>query len=430
MNDLLKEINEKISQYLMKRDQKFVPGETPILVGSAVYDDKEINAIVGSVLKGWFGLGTKGREFEKAFSERVGKKHSIYVNSGSSANFLALHGVKTKLGLEGGEVVTPASAFPTTVNPIIQLGFKPHFIDVDGTLNVKPEWVASAINENTKGIVFAHSLGNPAKVDEIKKIADENNLFLIEDCCDALGSKYRGKECGSWGDVATHSFYPAHIITTGEGGMVCTDDSAIKRIIVGLRDWGRDCWCSTDEKNVLGACGERFDHKVVDVPYDHKYIYSQIGYNMKPLELQAAMGLEQLNKLSAFIEARKRNFELYKEEFEGMSEHFALPEINEGAEPVFFGLPITIRNPKVDRQALIKFLNESKIATRLFFGGNLIRQPAYKDVCFAKTGDLENSDNILKNFFWIGNHPGITEEMIRFVSRKFRDFLKYKGVIE
>jgi len=264
MNDLLKEINEKISQYLMKRDQKFVPGETPILVGSAVYDDKEINAIVGSVLKGWFGLGTKGREFEKAFSERVGKKHSIYVNSGSSANFLALHGVKTKLGLEGGEVVTPASAFPTTVNPIIQLGFKPHFIDVDGTLNVKPEWVASAINENTKGIVFAHSLGNPAKVDEIKKIADENNLFLIEDCCDALGSKYRGKECGSWGDVATHSFYPAHIITTGEGGMVCTDDSAIKRIIVGLRDWGRDCWCSTDEKNVLGACGERFDHKVVD----------------------------------------------------------------------------------------------------------------------------------------------------------------------
>lgn len=423
MTDLIKEINEKISQYINSKNKKFIPGETPILTGMAVYDDKEINAIINSVLKGWFGLGILGHKFEKAFSERIGKKFSTYVNSGSSANFLALHALKNHLKLEGGEIITAASSFPTTVNPIIQLGFKPHFIDIDKSLNITPEGVASAINKKTVGIAFAHTLGNPAKIDEIKILAEKHKLFLIEDCCDALGSRYKDRDCGSFGDISTHSFYPAHIITTGEGGMICTDNPKVNRILVSLRDWGRDCFCSTDETNINGACKKRFEYKIGDVFYDHKYIYSEIGYNLKPMELQAAMGLEQLNKLETFVKARKKNFILYKERFGKMSEHFELPQINPGSDPVFFGLPITIKNPKIDRHDLTIFLNKNKIATRLLFGGNLVHQPAYKDIDYARADDLSNSDNVFKNFFWIGLHPGVTEEMIDFVCVKFSEYL-------
>lgn len=424
--DLIEKINLLVSEYIASKKGKFIPGETPIQTGMAVYDDKEINAIINSVLGGWFGLGKLGHKFEKEFSKTVGKKYSTYVNSGSSANFLALCALKNLLNLKGGEIIVAASSFPTTVNPVVQLGFKPHFIDIDRTLNVTPDNVLAAINKNTVGIIVAHTLGNPARIGEIKEIADSRKLFLIEDCCDALGSKYTGRDCGSWGDASTYSFYPAHIITTGEGGMVCTNNQALKRILVSLRDWGRDCFCSTDEASVWGACGKRFDFKVGDVPYDHKYIYSQIGYNFKPLELQAAMGLEQLAKLGTFIEARKRNFELYKSGFSGLFDYFEFPEINNGAEPVFFGLPITIKNPKISRQELTVFLNKNNIATRLLFGGNLIYQPAYKDVEYAKAEDLSNSDNVFKNLFWIGIHPGLGSEAIDFVCSKFREFLNVK----
>lgn len=417
-------INELVKEFSKRKKGRFIPGETPILTGLAVYDHKEINAIFNSVLEGWFGLSKKGKEFEERFSEKINRNYSNFVNSGSSANLLALNAIKNKLKLKKGEIITPACTFPTTLNPIIQLGFKPNFIDVDKTLNIAPESVYNAINKNTKGIMFAHTLGNPAQVDEILEIARQKNLFLIEDCCDALGSKYNNKTCGSFGEASTFSFYPAHILTTGEGGMVSTDDSSLDRIIKSLRDWGRDCYCTTDEKSFFGACRKRFDFKINNIPYDHKYIFSQIGYNLKPLELQAAMGLEQLLKLDEFIEIRKRNFEIYKRELSEFEEHFELPEINSKADPIFFGLPLTIKNPRIDRQSLLKFLNKNKIATRLFFGGNIIYHPAYKNIKYSISGELKNSNNILKNSFWMGIHPGISEEMIKYIGFGFTEYLK------
>ena len=407
-----------------KKTHEFIPGITPILTGMAVFDDKEINAIVKSVLKGWFGLGKQGREFEEQFSKRIDRKYSAFVNSGSSANLLALNAIKHKLNLKQGEIIIPSCTFPTTLNPIIQLGFTPVFVDVDKTLNLTPEKVNSVINKNTVGILFGHTLGNPAKISEISKIAKENNLFLIEDCCDALGSKYDDKVCGSFGDLSTCSFYPAHIMTTGEGGMVSTNDSDLNRIVKSLRDWGKSCWCTTDEKNLFGACKKRFDFKINDKPYDHRYVYSTIGYNLKPLELQAAMGLEQLLKLDDFIKIRKRNFKLYQKEFLKFKGHLDLPEIYDKADPVFFGLPITIKNQSIKRQELLKFLNRNKIATRLLFGGHIIHQPAYKDLKFSMAGESTNSDNILENSLWIGLHPGISPEMIEYTCSKFKEFIE------
>ncbi len=425
MNELKKKIGDLLREHVDEMEKRpFVPGETPILTGFGVYDSGELSAIVDSLLDGWFGLGKRGREFEKQFSATIDRRHSSYVNSGSSANLLALTAVKNKRGLKGGEVITPACAFPTTLNPIIQLGFKPHFVDIDATLNLTPESVEAAINENTVGIMFAHTMGNPAKADEIVRIAEEKNLFVIEDCCDALGSVYNGKKCGSFGDASTFSLYPAHLITTGEGGIVATDDKEVNKIVVSLRDWGRDCWCTTDEKNPLGACRKRFDYKINGVQYDHKYIYSQIGYNLKPLELQAAMGLQQLEKIDHFVDIRKKNFELYKEEFATLGDFFSFPEVYAGSDPVFFGLPILIKDQKIDRQKLTLFLNDNKIATRYLFGGNIIHQPAYKNIEYALTGDLAKTEEIFQHLFWIGIHQGVTEEMVRYVGSKFKEYLR------
>jgi CDP-6-deoxy-D-xylo-4-hexulose-3-dehydrase len=416
------EIKNKVTEFIAKRDESFIPGKTPILTGLAVYDDKELNAIIETLLDGWFGLGKRGIEFEQQFAKYIGNKFSVLVNSGSSANLLALNAIKIQRNLKEGEIITPACAFPTTFNPILQLGFKPAVIDVDETLNITPEGVKAAINKNTVGIMFAHSLGNTARIDEIKKIADENNLFLIEDCCDALGSKVNGKNCGTFGHLATFSFYPAHGITLGEGGCVTTNDNQLNMILRSLRDWGRDCFCTTDEKNPLGKCGKRFDFKLGDVPYDHKYIYSQIGYNMKPLELQAAMGLEQLKKLNDFNNIRKSNFAIYVKEFTKFSKYVEIAKINKNAEPIFFGLPLIIKDSRIKRQELLKFLNDNKIATRLLFGGNLLKQPAYKTIEYALYGKLDYTDKIMKDCFWIGVHPGITEDMIKYVSSKLKEF--------
>lgn len=418
-----KRIYDLVREIIEKRKEKFVPNKTPILTGLAIYDHLEINAIINSLLDGWFGLGKKGREFEVKFAEYLTNKYSILVNSGSSANLLALNGIKNKLGISGEEIIIPACSFPTTLNPVIQLGFKPAFIDVDKTLNINPESVASAVNKDTRGIMFAHALGNPAKIDEIVNIASENNLFVVEDCCDALGSRFNNKICGSWGMASTFSFYPAHGITLGEGGTVSTNDIELSRVVRSLRDWGKDCWCSTDERNPEGACGRRFDYKLGDISYDHKYIYSQIGYNLKPLELQASMGIEQLKRLSEFNRLRKRNFKIYQEELSIFDRYFELPEINDKADPVFFGLPLIINNPKVKRHELIKFLNKNKIATRLLFTGNALHQPAYKDVVYSKCQELVYSDKLMKDCFWIGIHPGISEEMIKYVISKFKEYL-------
>jgi CDP-6-deoxy-D-xylo-4-hexulose-3-dehydrase len=418
-----KKIHELVKEFFDQKEKEFIPGKTPIYTGMAIYDEKEVNAALDSLLNGWFALSAKGKEFEDQLSKYLGNSFSILTNSGSSANLLALDGIRTHLGLNGGEIITPACTFPTTLNPIIQLGFRPAFLDVDKTLNITPEAVRSAINKNTKGIMFAHTLGNPAKVAEIMKIAKENNLFVVEDCSDALGSRYDSKPCGSWGTASTFSFYPAHNLCLGEGGAVSINDPQLYKIIRSLRDWGKDCWCSGAEHNLTGACGKRFQYVIDGIQYDHKYVFSQIGYNLKPLELQAAMGIEQMKRLDEFVRLRKRNFKIYEEEFSKFDEHFETVEINEKADPVLFGFPLIIKNPKIKRNDLTIFLNDNKIATRLLFSGNALRQPAYKNIKYSKYQDLKQSDIIMKDCFWIGLHPGITEEMINYVMSKFKEYL-------
>lgn len=420
--DIRKKIHELVKEHVEETRENFVPGKTPILTGLAVYDENEINAMIDTILDGWFGLGKKGLQFENSFSNFLGNKSAILVNSGSSANLLGLNAIKIKQKLNRGEIITPACTFPTTLNPILQLGFRPALIDVDKTLNINPESVKNAITKDTKGIMFAHALGNPAQISEIMEIAEENDLFVLEDCCDAHGSKYDGRLCGTFGTASTFSFYPAHAMTLGEGGAVSTNDTKLYRILRSLRDWGRDCWCTTDNKNPDGACGKRFDYEINGIPYDHKYIYSQIGYNLKPLELQAAMGLVQLGKLDYFSKKRQKNFKIYSEEFVQFEDYVSLPEINKRANPVFFGLPIILNDSKIDRQSLIKFLNKNNICTRLLFSGNIIHQPAYKEIDFARYDDLVYSEKIIKDCFWIGVHPGINEEMIKFIISRFKEY--------
>jgi len=415
------EIHEKVKEIISARKQEFVPGKSFITTGLAVYDEAEINAIIDSLLGGWLGLSEKGRIFEKKFAQYITNKYCLLVNSGSSANLLALESIKNKYGLKGGEIITPACSFPTTVNPIIQTGFRPAFIDVDKTLNITPEGVLRAINKDTKGIMFSHTLGNPCKIEEIMKIAADNGLFVIEDCCDAYGSTYNGKKCGSFGHVSTFSFYPAHSITLGEGGAVSTNDAELYKIITSLRDWGRDCYCAPGKDN---TCNNRFNYKLGEIPYDHKYIYSHIGYNLKPLELQAAMGIEQLKKLEDFNAIRKKNFNLLKREFEQFKDYFEIPEVNIKAEPVFFGFPLIIKNKDVKRHDLIKYLNEHKIGTRLLFAGNILEQPAYKNVEHSVYGKLDYTNKLMRDCFWLGIHPGIDENIIRYIASVFRKYLE------
>lgn len=397
--------------------------EKTILTGSAVFDHNEVNAILDSLLEGWLGLGKRGAQFEKTFANILSRKYSVLTNSGSSASLLALEGIKKTYKLNEGEIITPACTFPTTFNPIIQLGFTPAIVDVDKSLNVSPDSIKNAIRKNTVGVFLPHTLGNPAEIEEIAYICKENGLFLIEDCCDALGSKYDGKHCGSFGDVSTHSFYPAHLITlAGEGGAITTDNPLIFKTVRRLRDWGRDCWCNTDEKSLDGACGKRFEHQVDGLSYDHKYIFSQIGYNMKPIELQAAMGLEQLKRMDIFSEIRKMNFEIYIDELKGLEEYLEFPHVNEKAEPVFFGFPIILKEG--NRKDIVEYLNSNKIATRFLFSGNILKQPAYKDINYSKYEDLTNSDNLMKNCFWLGNHPSMGKDEIKYIAEKIKKYFK------
>jgi len=428
-------IRERIKKMIIeffnikKKKSKFIPGKTRILYSIANYNEDEINAIIDTLLDGWFGLGKKAEEFERTFSQFFGREKAILVNSGSSANLLAVSSLCSEQFKEkinpGDEVITPAVTFPTTFNPIIQNNLKPVVVDVKlETYNLNVDFLESAVSEKTKLIVLPHTLGIPNEMDAIMDFIEDHNIFLIEDCCDALGSKYDNRLVGTFGIFSTFSFYPAHHMTLGEGGALLTDDSILNKIARSLRDWGRDCYCSWNSPPE-GECKSRFDFRIDNIPYDHKYIYSNIGYNLKPLELQAAMGLEQIKKLPDFIKSRKRNFNLLYNEIKNYEDFFILPEVPKKADVSWFSFPLTLRdNTPFNRQDIIRFLENNGIQTRLIFAGNILRQPAYRNINCKKIGDLKNSDKIMKDSFFIGIHPGMTKEMLNYIIAKFEEFIK------
>jgi len=410
----------------------FKPGETIIPFAGRVFDSSEIVNLVDSALDTWLTTGRYAEEFENKFAEYFGLKSCSLVNSGSSANLLALSALTSpKLGKKrlqpGDEVITVAAGFPTTVNPIVQNGMIPVFLDVElGTYNIKVDDLEAAISEKTRAIMLAHTLGNPFDLDAVMAVAKKYDLYVIEDCCDAVGSTYKGKMVGTFGDLATVSFYPAHHITMGEGGAVLTNNLFYERLVRSFRDWGRDCFCEPGASN---TCGKRFEqqHGLLPYGYDHKYVYSHIGYNLKLTDLQAAVGLAQLKKLPKFIERRKHNFRLLKEGLIKHSEYFILPEATPGSDPSWFAFPITVKeDAPFSRNEIVNYLESNKIMTRMLFGGNLIRQPAYQGVKYRVVGDLKNSDIVLNNTFFIGVYPGITDEMIEYILHTFDNFIEEK----
>jgi CDP-6-deoxy-D-xylo-4-hexulose-3-dehydrase len=408
----------------------FEPGTTPIPPSGKVFDAEEMVSLVDSGLDFWLTAGRFAERFEKDFAKRVGLPYSLLVNSGSSANLLAVSTLTSpELGERrlrpGDEVISTASSFPTTINPILQNGAVPVLVDVDiPTYNAPAEKIAAAVGPKTRAIVLAHTLGNPFELDAVKKIADERGLWLIEDCCDALGASFRGKGVGTFGDLATFSFYPAHHITMGEGGAVAASSIRMKKLLESFRDWGRDCWCVP---GVDDTCGKRFGWKLGGLPagYDHKYTYSHIGYNLKATDMQAAVGVAQLGKLDGFIAARRRNFAALKKGLKAFEEHLILPEAAPGAEPSWFGFPLSVRpGAPFGREKLTAFLEGRRIGTRLLFAGNITRQPYFKDVPHRVVGDLTNSDRVMRDTFWIGVHPGIDAPRLDYMVDSFRAFFK------
>ena len=407
---------------MRKMNKKFIPGETFIGTGLAIYGEPEKKAVADVLDSERLGLHEKGEELERDFAKFIGVKKTLLVNSGSSASLLAIAGIKEAWGLDGGEIITPACNFPTSLNPVLQLGFKPVFVDVDKTYNITPKIIESAISEKTKGIVFAHTLGNPAQVTEIARLAKEKGLFIVEDCCDAYGSIYDGKPCGSFGTVSTASFYPAHSITlAGEGGSVNVNDAKLYKTLKSLRDWGRECSCIAGEDNL---CGQRFEYELDGVPYDHKYIYSTQGFNLKPTEMQAAFGLEQMKRIEGFNLKRRENFDLYTQRLSHLVDSFDFVEISDKADPVFFGFPLMIKDRRINRKNFSIYLNEHKIGTRYLFGGNLLRQPAYQNIDHRVSGDLEQTDSIWRDLLWMGIHPGIGKEEIDYIGCKIEDYIE------
>ena len=435
--NLRKEIFNLVAEYYAeKRKLKpFIPGETYIKYAGRVYDEKEMISLVDSALDFWLTAGRFAKQFEEKFAKFLGVKYCILTNSGSSANLLAISAL-TSPKLEerrlkpGDEVITTACAFPTTVNPIIQNNLIPVFIDVDvGTYNIQTDKIEGAISKKTKAIFLAHTLGNPFNVNKVLNICKKYNLWLIEDNCDALGSKHNGKYTGTFGHIATFSFYPAHHITMGEGGALVTNDVQLKRLIESFRDWGRDCWC---EPGCDNTCGKRFEWELGSLPfgYDHKYTYSHIGYNLKITDMQAAIGVEQLKKLPLFIKARKENFKFLYEGLKKFDKYFILPEVESKADPSWFGFPITVRKDAAfSRGEIVKYLENNKIATRMLFAGNIVRHPSFKNVNYRIYGNLKNTDMIMNNTFWLGVYPGFTNKIINYILEKFKRFpLTFRGV--
>ena len=409
---------------------KFIPGESLIPYAGRVFDDEELVNSVEAGLDFWLTRGRFARQFEQEFARFFGLRHAILVNSGSSANLLALSCLTSpKLGERrlhpGDEVITVAAGFPTTVNPIVQCRLMPVFVDVTiPTYNVNVRQLEAALSERTGAIMLAHTMGNPFDLAAVVEFARRHNLWLIEDCCDAVGATYNGQKVGTFGDLATVSFYPAHHITMGEGGCVLTNRPLLKSLVQSFRDWGRDCWCEPGKEN---TCGKRFGWQLGDLPYgyDHKYIYSHIGYNLNLTDMQAAVGIAQLKKLPAFVEARRHNFQALYEGLRDLQEFFILPEATLGSEPSWFGFPLAVRpEAPFTRNQVVQYLENHRIATRLLFSGNLVRQPAYRDdnVQFRVVGDLKNSDFVMNQVFWIGVYPGLSEKMLECILGIFHEF--------
>ena len=425
------QIAKLVEQYaaLEFAPKEFIPGQTPVPPAGKLLDAMEIKNMVEASLDGWLTTGRFNTEFERNLARFFGVRHAITVNSGSSANLVAFSTLTSPTLNEraikpGDEVIGVAAGFPTTVNPILQFGAVPVFVDVElDTYNIDSTKIEAAISPKTKAIMLAHTLGNPYNLDVITGLCKKYNLWLIEDCCDALGTTYHGKKVGTFGDLATLSFYPAHHITMGEGGAVLTNEPRLKRIAESFRDWGRDCFCDPGKDN---TCGKRFCWKLGDLPegYDHKYTYSHIGYNLKITDMQAACGLAQLEKAPAFIQKRKDNFEFLKSRLANCEQFLVLPQATANSDPSWFGFPITLKpNAPITRLELLQKLDAQKIGTRLLFAGNLTRQPSMIGRNFRVSGDLTNTDVVMNQTFWIGLQPALTREMLEFATSQIKAHL-------
>jgi CDP-4-dehydro-6-deoxyglucose reductase, E1 len=429
---LREQILNLVSEYHAEAfpERPFLGGISNVPVSGKVFDQNELKLLVDSSLDFWLTTGRYAEKFEKSFAKVMGMKHAMLCNSGSSANLLAVSALTSpRLGKralkEGDEVITAAAGFPTTVNPILQNRLTPVFVDVElATYDSSVEKIEAAIGPKTKAIVMAHTLGNPFDIAGVMELAKQHKLFVVEDTCDAVGAKLNGQPVGSFGDLSTTSFYPAHHITMGEGGCVLVNKASMKKIVESLRDWGRDCWCPPGVDN---TCGRRFDWQLGELPYgyDHKYVYSHVGYNLKMTDMQAAVGVAQLDKLEGFIQARNTNFNKIYAGLKDLQEFLILPEATKNSEPSWFGFPITVRkDAPFTRFELVQHIESRRIGTRQLFGGNLLRQPAYLKSPMRVVGDLTNADFITENTFWIGVYPGLTDEMINYMIDTISEFVR------
>jgi len=425
-----KEIAALVEKYAEQAYQKkaFVPGESVIPPSGKVLGAYELQLMVEASLDGWLTTGRFNKEFEQKLGQFLGVPYVLTTNSGSSANLLALTTLTSpSLGERslkpGDEVITVAAGFPTTVNPILQNGLVPVFVDVDiPTYNIDVTQLEQAYSDKTKAVMIAHTLGNPFNLEAVKAFTDKHNLWLIEDCCDALGTEYNGQMVGSFGDIATLSFYPAHHITMGEGGAVFTRSKKLKKLVESFRDWGRDCYCDPGCDN---TCGKRFEQQFGTLPfgYDHKYTYSHLGYNLKISDMQAACGVAQLERLPELIRQRKQNFAFLKQGLTSVEEFLILPEATPNSDPSWFGFPITLREDSgIERVELLKYLDQHKIGSRLLFAGNLTRQPYFADRQYRVSGTLSNTDRVMKQTFWIGVFPGLSQDQLEFIILKIEEF--------
>ena len=436
MSDNILEIKNRILDLVNNysiinfKEKEFIPGISDVPVSGKVIGALELQNMVEASLDGWLTTGRFNKQFEEKLSQFLGIKCLLTVNSGSSANLIAFSTLtspklKDRAIQKGDEVISVAAGFPTTVNPIVQFGAIPVFVDVKiSTYNIDENLIEAAITKKTKAVMLAHTLGNPFNVKKIKEICEKYNLWLIEDSCDALGSKFDNQNVGTFGDLATLSFYPAHHITMGEGGAVFTNSKKLERIAESFRDWGRDCYCEPGKDN---TCNKRFSWQLGDLPYgyDHKYTYSHLGYNMKITDMQAACGLAQLDRLEGFIKKRKENFSFLYTNIKDLEEFLILPEPEKNSEPSWFGFPVSLmKNSKFKRNDLIKYLNDNKIGTRLLFSGNLIKQPYMKNVTFKVHGELKNTDFVMENTFWTGVYPGLSLKHLEYCVNKIIDFFK------
>jgi CDP-6-deoxy-D-xylo-4-hexulose-3-dehydrase len=431
LNDesLKKLLVEKFSKNINKA---IIPGESYIPVSGKVIDEEDVLWGIESMMDAWLTAGRFSEKLERELARYFGSRFSFLVNSGSSANLLAFYALTSPKLLDraikpGDEIITVAAGFPTTINPMIQFGCIPVFVDVDiPSYNIKTEDIEKAITSKTKAIMLAHALGNPFNLNVVMAIAKKYNLWVVEDDCDSLGATYDGKKTGTFGDLATLSFYPAHHITMGEGGAVLVNNASLKKITESFRDWGRDCWCPPGKDN---TCGERYCQKLGDLPdgYDHKYTYSHIGFNLKVTDMQAAVGLSQLTKADYFVARRKENHAILSEMFKEFEEHFILPVATENSEPSWFGFMLTVREGSpIDRNKFVEYLELNKIGTRLFFGGNLLKQPAYYNLNYRKIDDLKNTDLLMNNSFWLGVWPGLNQVHYDYIINVTRAYIKDK----